>query len=142
MYPCSLHCYNLVYTSYRELLKPNGVLLKEGDTMKMLSLSATLERLADEGSQYFYNSSFTEQMVKELQYNYGAILTVRDFNEYALEVREPLVSEYKGLEVIGVPPPASGAVNALIFSILEGKEQFSVIVYCYHIFDERTPIHR
>ena len=89
--------------------------------MKMPSLSAMLERIADEGSQYFYNSSFTEQMVNELQCNYGAVLTVRDFNDYVLEVRDPLIGEYKDLQVTGVPPPASGAVNALIFSILEGR---------------------
>ena len=88
--------------------------------MKMPALSATLDRIADEGSQYFYNSPFTEQMVNELQAKYGAVLTVRDFNEYALEIRDSLISEYKDLQVIGVPPPASGAVNALVFNILQG----------------------
>lgn len=113
----------LVYIQYRELLKPNGVLLKEGDTLKMPKLSAMLEKVADEGSQYFYNSSFTEQMVDELQRDYGAILTVKDFNDYSLEIRESLLSEYEDLQLIGVPPPASGAVNALVLSILEGKQQ-------------------
>lgn len=100
--------------------------------MKMPALSATLDRIADEGSQYFYNSSFTEQMVNELQGKYGAVLTVRDFNEYALEIRDSLMSEYKDLQVIGVPPPASGAVNALVFSILQGavKQPLVVVYYC------------
>ena len=117
---------------YRELLKPNGVLLKEGDIMKMPALSATLDKIADEGSQYFYNSSFTEQMVNELQGKYGAVLTVRDFNEYALEIRDSLISDYKDLQVIGVPPPASGAVNALVFNILQGavKQPLVVVYYC------------
>lgn len=104
----------------RKLLKPNGVLLKEGDVMKMTDLALTLENVADQGSQYFYNNSFTNKMVMELQQDYGSVLTVKDFSDYLVTERKPLVSDYNDLQLIGVPPPGGGALLALVLNILEG----------------------
>ena len=95
------------------------MLLKEGEIMKMTELALTLANIADQGSQYFYNSSFTKEMVTELQ-DYGSVLTVKDFSDYSVTERKPLVSDYQDLQLIGVPPPGGGAMLALILNILEG----------------------
>ena len=100
-------------------MKPNNKILKVGDILKQPELANTLENIAMNGSDYFYNSSFTEEMVHELQQN-GSILTVEDFNTYTAIIRKTLVSHYDGMEVHGVPPPAGGAVLGLILNILDG----------------------
>ena len=61
-----------------------------------------------------------EQMVKELR-GAGAIITEEDFLNYSAIQRDPVESEFAGLRVIGVPPPSSGAVLALILNILQGQ---------------------
>lgn len=44
-----------------------------------------------------------------------------DFKQYALVEREPVASSYRGLTVVGPPPPASGGVHiAQMLNILEG----------------------
>ena len=60
-----------------------------------------------------------KSMVQELK-AVGAILEEEDFLGYNATEREPVESEFDGLRVIGVPPPSSGAVLALILNILEG----------------------
>ena len=60
-----------------------------------------------------------KSMVQELK-AVGAILEEEDFLGYNATEREPIESEFNGLRVIGVPPPSSGAVLALILNILEG----------------------
>lgn len=96
------------------------MLLREGDVMNMTELSLTLENIAEQGSQYFYNNSFTNEMVMELQQDHGSVLTVKDFNDYSVILRKALVSNYQDLQLIGVPPPGGGAMLTLIFNILEG----------------------
>ena len=105
--------------------------MKEGDILKNTELAQTLELLASNGPDYFYNSTFTEDMVKELQEDYDCILTVEDFQSYTAEVKEATVSEYGDLKIHGVPPPASGPVLALIMNILTG-------IGITHIKDKRA----
>ena len=111
-------CY---FPSNRGLLVPNGVPLKQGDVLKQPLLADTLTNISLYGSDYFYNSPFTSDMVNELQQDYGSILTVEDFHNYTVQVRDILTSQFSGLQVLGASPPSSGAVVALVLNILEGK---------------------
>ena len=47
-------------------------------------------------------------------------MTVEDLQNYTAIEREVVTSQFANLEVIGVPPPASGAVLGLILNILDG----------------------
>lgn len=98
-----------------------GQLYKEGEILRQPQLANTLESIARSGSMFFYNSSFTEEMVAELASEYGSILRVEDFLNYEAATRDPLISEYKGMKVHSFPPPASGSVLSLVFNILNGK---------------------
>lgn len=107
---------------YSDLLHnpATGELLKEGEILRQPLLADTLESIASSGAIYFYNSSFTEEMVSELANEYGSILTVEDFINYEPAIRDVLISNYKGMKVHSFPPPASGSVLSLVFNILDG----------------------
>jgi gamma-glutamyltranspeptidase/glutathione hydrolase len=50
----------------------------------------------------------------------GGIITAADFAAYKPKLREPLVTTYRGYQVIGFPPPSSGGVHvAQVLNILE-----------------------
>jgi gamma-glutamyltranspeptidase/glutathione hydrolase len=50
----------------------------------------------------------------------GGLLTADDFADYQPIIREPLVTAYRGLTIVGFPPPSSGGVHvAEILNILE-----------------------
>ena len=115
-----MHAYFIFVLFSRQLLAPGNVLLKEGDPLQRPLYAKTLRDIGKYGADYFYQSNFTEEMVKELQEEYGSILTSDDFLNYSAIEREPVKTQLGNLEVIGVPPPSSGAVLALILNILEG----------------------
>lgn len=58
--------------------------------------------------------------MKELKEGYGCLLSVEDFRNYTVDVKNATVSEYGDMKVHGVPPPASGTVLALMLNILSG----------------------
>ena len=94
--------------------------LKAGDKISRKKYAQTLRDIGASGNaSYFYKGQFMQRMVQELQDN-GAILEEEDFLNYTAIEREPVESEFDGLKVIGVPPPSSGAVLALILNILKG----------------------
>ena len=105
----------------RELMAPDGEFLKEGDTLYQHQLADTLERIAEQGIGYFYNSSFTKEMVEELHQEYGSILTVEDFQNYCSIERKVAMASFKDHLIMTMPPPACGAILGLILNILDGK---------------------
>ena len=109
----------------RELLAPDGSLLKEGNILKRPLYGKFLRQIGQLGTDYFYNGSLTEEMAKELQDNYGSILTVQDFHDYESIERQAIKSEFNGYTLLSTPPPGSGAVIALILNILEGMLYFN-----------------
>ena len=106
---------------YRQLLiSPNGQVLNEGSILKQPELAATLRAIADEGPEYFYNSNFTKKLVKDLREQYNSILTFEDFRKYTTVNRPVLISHFDNdMTIHSFPPPASGAVLALILNILD-----------------------
>ena len=106
--------------SQRELLAPDGEYLKEGDTIYRKKYAQTLRAIGESGNaSYFYEGPFMEQMVRELQ-GVSAPFQEEDFLNYTAIEREPVETYYDGHKVIGHPPPASGAVLALMLNILQG----------------------
>jgi gamma-glutamyltranspeptidase/glutathione hydrolase/leukotriene-C4 hydrolase len=111
------------FKGLQDLLAPGGVWLEEGDVVSRKKYAQTLRDIGASGNaSYFYEGSFMEEMVKELQ-NAGAIIEEEDFLNYSAIQRDPVESEFGGLRVIGVPPPSSGAVLALILNILHGQSK-------------------
>ena len=121
MYHPHLYITTANFIPHRQLLAPDGVWLKEGDTIYRKKYAQTLRAIGASGSaSYFYEGQFMKDMVQELKRN-GAILEEEDFMGYNATERELVQSEFNGLKVIGVSPPSSGAVLALILNILQGK---------------------
>ena len=104
----------------RQLLSPNGQPLTEGSILKQPELATTLRAIADEGPEYFYNSNFTKKLVKDLREQYNSILTFEDFRTYTAVTRPVLMTHFDNyLTIHSFPPPASGAMLALILNILD-----------------------
>lgn len=103
-----------------EVFCRNGKIVQEGDRVTMPRLADTLETLAQEGAQAFYNGSLTAQIVKDIQAT-GGIMTVEDLNNYRAELIEDPVNISIGDYQMYVPnAPLSGPVLALILNILKG----------------------
>ncbi|WAR27556.1 GGT1-like protein [Mya arenaria] len=102
------------------LTHDDGVtLLKEGDTIKMPKLAATLEKIAADPFT-FYNGSLAQDIVDDIT-EQGGIITLDDLKNYSSAIKPPLEMPLSGnFTALSPPPPSSGAVILLILNILNG----------------------
>ncbi|KAK3589113.1 hypothetical protein CHS0354_017077 [Potamilus streckersoni] len=110
------------YTNLRELVTNpfTNTYYKEGDIMKRPKLAATLEIIAKEGPDAFYNGSLSENITRDIQ-DAGGIITKEDLSSYTAVIKEPLnITLHDQSLVFSPPPPSSGAVYLFILNILSG----------------------
>ncbi len=101
------------------LLKPDGTVPGVGEKLRQPDLANTYRKIAESGIDWFYCGPFAKSCGEWFRDN-GGILTEADFAAYRTMVREPLISEYRGYQIVGFPPPSSGGVHvAQILNILE-----------------------
>ena len=92
---------------------------KEGDLFINKPLAQTLKLLQKKGKDEFYKGSIGEQIVEYLKTKNG-IIQKKDLEDYEPVWRDPLVFNYKDLEIISMGPPSSGGVVlGQIFKMLD-----------------------
>ncbi len=100
-------------------LKKNGSPLNAGELLIQKDLANTYRKLAQLGPDYFYSGAFAKQVDAWMQSNNG-LVSLADFSDYQLLLRNPVKTRYKNYEIVGFPPPSSGGVHvAQILNILE-----------------------
>ncbi|MFV8224335.1 gamma-glutamyltransferase [Christiangramia aquimixticola] len=101
-------------------LKKDGTPLKRGDILVQNDLAETLKRIRDKGPEGFYKGK-TAQLIADFMKAHDGLITKKDLEVYEAEEVEPIKGNYRGLEVIGMPPPSSGGVAIVeMLNILEG----------------------
>ena len=92
---------------------------KEGDLFINKPLAQTLKLLQKKGKDEFYKGSIGEQIVEYLKTKNG-IIQKKDLEDFEPVWRDPLVFNYKDLEIISMGPPSSGGVVlGQIFKMLD-----------------------
>uniref|UniRef100_A0A3Q2WSM6 Gamma-glutamyltransferase 5a n=1 Tax=Haplochromis burtoni TaxID=8153 RepID=A0A3Q2WSM6_HAPBU len=123
-------------TSIRELyLDKNGNLLKTGDTVKFEKLADTLETIANEGPDVFYNGTIAKNLISDIQ-DAGGKLTLEDLASYQANVTDAWnisLGEYK---LYFPPPPSGGAILSLILNIMKEPKTTDEKILFYHRYIE------
>ncbi len=106
----------------RDLFRTGGEPVAEGSTWSNPELAGVLERIVDEGPAAFYQGSTADLIVAEMERG-GGLITHADLFAYEAVWRDPVVFDYRGYEVISMPPPSSGGLTlALMSNMLEGYD--------------------
>jgi gamma-glutamyltranspeptidase/glutathione hydrolase len=106
----------------RIFLKPGGGRWQPGERLVQKDLAATLERVAQSGSDGFYKG-WIAQSVARASASHGGILTEQDFAHYSVTEGPPLHCAYRGYEILTAMPPSAGGVTLCeILGILEGYD--------------------
>ena len=100
----------------------------EGDILIQPELAKTLERIALNGKEEFYTGKTATFIIEEMQDGNG-IITAEDLKKYSPVWRTPVTTDYRGYEIISMPPPSSGGI-ALI-QLLEIAERFPLRTWGY-----------
>lgn len=93
----------------------------EGDVLEQNELANTLKLIASKGRNGFYEGAVADSIVAEMQRGSG-IITKQDLASYKAIWRKPVIGEYRGYEVVTMPPPSSGGI-ALI-QLLKSVEPY------------------
>jgi gamma-glutamyltranspeptidase / glutathione hydrolase len=104
------------------LLAPGGEPLRAGERLVQGDYAATLRGVAREGAGFLHGGEFGRAIANHMRENDG-FLTMADLEGYTVIDRDPIRVDYRGFEIVGVPPPCSGgACVAEILNILEGYD--------------------
>lgn len=94
-----------------------------GDTLVQKELAQTLERIQKEGALGFYGGKTADLIVAEMERGRG-IISHTDLKSYTAKLREPIVFNYRGHEVISFAPPSSGGI--LLAQMMKMIEKYPV----------------
>jgi len=96
----------------REIYMPDKALPRPGDMLYQKRAADTLERLAEEGGEYFYRGSFAEEFCRVVQ-EAGGVISRDDMEAYRARWLEPAVGTYRGYDIKASPPPDSGGTHVI-----------------------------
>jgi gamma-glutamyltranspeptidase/glutathione hydrolase len=110
------------YAETKRIYLNNGKFYNEGDVFVQPDLAATFARLQQRGPNEFYKGHTAQLIAADMKRHQG-LLTLDDLRGYVAKERQPLRGNYRGYEVISMPPPSSGgAVLIEMLNILEGYD--------------------
>lgn len=106
--------------SARILLDATGKPWRSGHRLHQADLARTLNCIADQGIEWFYEGEFA-QRIERFMRDQDGILEAADFASYQAVDRMPVQTQYRGHQVFGFPPPSSGGVHvAQMLGMLNG----------------------
>ena len=100
--------------------KPDGSAYQPGERLKQPELARSLKLIAAQGADGFYKGETATKLVKAVN-DAGGSMSLQDLANYEAIAREPVKGDYRGYEIVSMPPPSSGGIHIVqILNILEG----------------------
>jgi gamma-glutamyltranspeptidase/glutathione hydrolase len=98
---------------------PGGRTARQGEVFRNPHLARTYREIARGGGRTFYEGPIAEGIERYFR-RIGGWMTRADLAAHRSEWQEPLSTNYRGLDVWGMPPNSQGLSTLQILSILEG----------------------
>ncbi|MFN6021060.1 MAG: gamma-glutamyltransferase, partial [Bacteroidota bacterium] len=113
-----------VFAAAKKAFLKNGTeLYKPGELWKQPDLAASLKRIQLQGRDGFYKGE-TAALLEAYMKKHGGIITAKDLANYEAEELKPIIGNYRGFDIIGMPPPSSGGVA--IMEMLNMLEKYDL----------------
>jgi gamma-glutamyltranspeptidase / glutathione hydrolase len=104
-----------------EVYRPRGRAWRPGELVRLPALAGTLEALAADGFDAFYEGRIGERQARLLA-DLGAACGPADFRDHTSTWAEPIETSYRGVRLTTHPPNSSGVVALELLNILEQLE--------------------
>ena len=98
---------------------PHGRPPRHGELFANPRLAQSLELIAKDGRDAFYSRSIAQAIVADVKQRSG-LLTLRDFAEHQSDWVEPIATNYRGCDLLEMPPSTQGFVALEMLNIMEG----------------------
>jgi gamma-glutamyltranspeptidase/glutathione hydrolase len=89
-----------------------------GDVIRFPALAATLTTIAARGARAFYEGAIAEDIVATVAAR-GGYLAALDFAAHRGDEARPISGNYRGLDVVEMPPNGQGLAALVLLNILE-----------------------
>ncbi len=109
-------------SSMAYFLKGDGATYEVGERFVQSDLAKTLKAIRARGAAGFYEGEVADLIVAEMKKN-GGLISHEDLKAYRAVERKAVSGEFRGFEVISMPPPSSGGVHLIeMLNILKGYD--------------------
>lgn len=127
------------YTSSMKIFTKDGVPYSAGELFIQIDLAKTLEQIKEKGGDGFYKGKVAELLVNQVR-SLGGYITLEDLEKYQPIERDPILGNYRGYEIVSMPPPSSGGIALVqMLNILENynlsEENWGSAHYIHHIVE-------
>jgi gamma-glutamyltranspeptidase/glutathione hydrolase len=106
---------------FASVLRPHGRAWRPGEHVRFPALASTLETLARDGFDAFYEGDLADGQARTLG-ALGSPITVDDLRAHRSTWGEPISLDYRGVRVTTHPPNSSGIVALTLLGILAQLE--------------------
>jgi gamma-glutamyltranspeptidase/glutathione hydrolase len=89
-----------------------------GDVVKFPALAQTLRAIASRGARAFYEGAIAEEMAVTVAAR-GSLLKAEDFARHRGSAADPISTNYRGRDVLEIPPNGQGLTALVLLNILE-----------------------
>jgi gamma-glutamyltranspeptidase/glutathione hydrolase len=96
----------------------NGAAPKECDVIRFPALAQTFRTLAAKGARAFYEGELADDMAQTLAAK-GSFIDAEDFANHRGDAVTPISTNYRGLDLVEIPPNGQGLVALVMLNILE-----------------------
>jgi len=93
----------------RRVFCRDGDLYRPSEIFKQPDLAKTLKLIQRKGNTGFYSGAVAEGIVRSITAQ-GGRATLDDLENYRAVLRDPIMGNYRGYEILSMPPPSSGGI--------------------------------
>ncbi len=117
------------YEDSKKIFLNGGKLYVEGDVLRQSELAQTLARIQKSGANGFYTGKTAELIAADMKAHNG-LITTDDLKNYQAKERTPIRGNYRGYEIISMPPPSSGGI--VMLEVLNTLENYDLRTMGYN----------
>ena len=105
-------------SAFGRLFRPAGRPWRPGERIRLPALATTLQRLADDGFDAFYDGELADRQAASLAAA-GAPFAAADFRNHQSTWTDPIATTYRGVTVTSHPPNSAGIVALELLNVIE-----------------------
>jgi gamma-glutamyltranspeptidase/glutathione hydrolase len=104
--------------NFRQVWAPDGRTPREGEVFRNPQLARTYRLIAEGGGRVFYEGQIAETIERYFK-RIGGWMTRGDLAAHHSEWVQPVTTNYRGVDVWGLPPNSQGVVTLQLLNLME-----------------------
>jgi len=105
------------FAETRRIFLRNGRPYEAGEIFRQPELAETLRAIAQGGPDAFYRGNLAKAIAATMEKEHG-LIRLSDLEQYQPKIREPLRGQFRGYEILTIPPPSSGVILVEMLNVL------------------------